>query len=81
MSKPAAVNKSVALESDFFRDGAHYLLTSHSLGGSGIDAHALADILGSPTARQMNDLLRKGVCLPLPPLVDEVNWPGVFEFR
>jgi hypothetical protein len=65
MAKPAPINKTVPLESEFFCDGAFYLLTSHSLGGSGIDPHALADILGSPGERQMNDLLRKGICLPL----------------
>jgi hypothetical protein len=65
MAKPAPINKAISLESEFFCDGAFYLLTSHSLGGSGIDPHALADILGSPTERQMNELLRKGICLPL----------------
>lgn len=65
MNKPAPINKTILLESEFFCDGAYYLLTSHSLGGSGIDPHVLADVLGNPTAKQMNDLLRKGVCLPL----------------
>ena len=65
MAKPAAINKQIPLDEDFFCDGAYYLLTSHSLGGSGIDPHALADILGSPTASQTNDLLGKGICLPL----------------
>lgn len=65
MARPVACNKKVPLDSEFFCDGAYYVLTSHSLGGSGIDAHALADILGSPGESQMNDLLRQGVCLPL----------------
>jgi len=65
MTKSAAINTQIPLDENFFCDGAYYLLTSHSLGKSGIDPHALADILGSPTASQMNDLLRKGVCLPL----------------
>jgi len=55
----------VPIASEFFCDGAYYLLTSHSLGGSGMDPHALADTLGSPTPEAMNALLRKGVCLPL----------------
>jgi hypothetical protein len=65
MTKPTTISTQIPLDEDFFCDGAYYLLTSHSLGKSGIDPHALADILGSPTASQMNDLLGKGVCLPL----------------
>lgn len=65
MAKPAAINRKIPLDEDFFCDGAYYVLTSHSLGGSGIDPHALADTLGNSTAKAMNELLRKGVCLPL----------------
>lgn len=65
MTKPQALNKRVSLDEKFFCDGAYYVLTSRSLGGSGIDAHALADMLGSPGAKKMNELLSKGVCLPL----------------
>jgi hypothetical protein len=65
MSAPEPINKTVPLDENFFCDGAYYVLTSHSLGGSGIEPGALADTLGSATAASMNALLRKGVCLPL----------------
>jgi hypothetical protein len=65
MSKPLPINLQVSLDENFFCDGTYYVLTSHSLGGSGMDPHDVADILGSPTAKQINELLSKGVCLPL----------------
>ena len=65
MSKSLPINQQFPLDESFFCDGAYYVLTSHSLGGSDMDSHAVAEILGSPTTKTMNELLSKGVCLPV----------------
>lgn len=50
---------------DFFNDGYWYVLTSRSLGGSGLDASVIAEALQSQELEPIQTLMRDGVCLPL----------------
>jgi hypothetical protein len=65
MGKPEAVNKTIPIDEDYFCDGHFAVLLSQSLGGSGIDPHKLADILGTGEPESMKDLLSRGVSLPI----------------
>jgi hypothetical protein len=65
MSPAEAINKTVPIDPDFFCDGHFAVLLSQSLGGSGMDPHKLSDTLGYSTAETMNDLLSRGICLPI----------------
>lgn len=65
VNKPQAMNKTILIDEDFFCDGNYVVLLSQSLGGSGMDPHELADVLGGNDRKTMNDLLRRGVCLPV----------------
>lgn len=65
MSTPATIHKTIPIDPAFFCDGHYAVLLSHSLGGSGMEPHALADRLSSGTAESMHDLLRRGICLPI----------------
>jgi hypothetical protein len=64
MNKPR-INKTIPIDENFFCDGHYVVLLSQSLGGSGIDPLQLADTLGAGDAGAMQDLLRRGVCLPI----------------
>ena len=55
----------VPIDKEFFCDGHYYLLTSQSLGGSGLSAKEVADVLGDGAPDRMSDLLKRGVSLPL----------------
>lgn len=65
MAKPQAVNKTIRIDEDYFCDGHYAVLLSQNLGGSGMDPHQLADILGRGERKAMEDLLRRGICLPV----------------
>ena len=50
---------------DFFNDGPCYVLSSTSLGGSGMSADDIAAMLESDSEAHKRQLLQDGVCLPL----------------
>lgn len=53
------------LREGFFNDGPWYVLTSTSLGGSGLSAEEISERLQSGDGPAIQQLLRDGVCLPL----------------
>ncbi|MEP0946551.1 MULTISPECIES: hypothetical protein [Cyanophyceae] len=55
----------IPLAEDFFCDGHYYLLTSTSLGGSGLTAEELSNVLGQADEQAINNLLMRGICIPL----------------
>lgn len=65
MSPTAEPRQSVPLDPDFFCDGHYYVLTSSSLGGSGLEPSAIADALGWSNEATITELLQQGICLPI----------------
>lgn len=57
--------KVTPIHESFFNDGHWYVLSSSSLGGSGLSADEIADKLQTEDEVVINDLLGKGACLPL----------------
>lgn len=57
--------KVTPVHESFFNDGHWYVLSSSSLGGSGLSGDEIADKLQSEDDEVVNSLLKKGVCLPL----------------
>lgn len=57
--------KVIPIDENFFCDGPYNVLLSQSLGGSGMDPHELADILGAGDEEAIASLMQRGVCLPL----------------
>ncbi|MCI0490873.1 MAG: hypothetical protein L0229_30135 [Blastocatellia bacterium] len=55
--------RCVALPERFFCDGPYYVITSASLGGGRLTPKELADILGQGDESDIEDLLKRGVCL------------------
>lgn len=55
----------VPLDDGFFNDGHWYVISSSSLGGSGLSIPDFAQKLQTEDGEVINDLLRRGVCLPL----------------
>lgn len=55
----------IPIRDSFFWDGASYLLTSQSLGGSGMDPQTLEDELESGEPETVRSLIEQGVCLPI----------------
>lgn len=55
----------IPIKEEFFNDGYWYVLSSSSLGGSGLTATEIADKLQSQNEAVIKELLDKGVCLPL----------------
>lgn len=55
----------IPLADGFFNDGAWYVLTSTSLGGSHLSPEQLVNKLQSDNAETLLDLARNGICLPL----------------
>ncbi|WYD81527.1 MAG: hypothetical protein V8K32_03895 [Candidatus Electrothrix gigas] len=53
------------IHNDFFNDGHWHVLSSTSLGGSGLSAAEMDSRLWSQNPKGMNDLLQRGICLPL----------------
>ncbi len=65
MREPQPEANAIPIDDRYFCDGSTVVLVSESLGGSGMTAHELAETLLDGTAEAMNDLLRRGVCLPI----------------
>ncbi len=65
MSKDIASRKTIPIANEFFCDGHYYVLTSASLGGSGLTPEAVSHVLGHADAQEIEGLLRQGVCIPL----------------
>lgn len=61
----SAAHRSIPFREAFFCDGPFYVITSSNLGGSGLSAETVADILGEGREADVENLLRQGVCLPL----------------
>lgn len=57
--------QSIPIATEFFCDGFQYLLTSASLGGSGIQPEELAEALIRSDQQAIEDLLKRGICMPL----------------
>ncbi|MBD2231688.1 hypothetical protein [Phormidium tenue] len=57
--------RRVPISPNFFCDGGGYLLTSSSLGGSGLDPTVLSQTILDSTPATIEPLLRQGVCIPL----------------
>lgn len=60
-----ASRRVMPLREGFFNDGHWYVLTSTSLGGSGMSAAEISEQLQEADPPVIEDLLRRGVCLPL----------------
>ncbi|AIE76237.1 hypothetical protein [Synechocystis sp. PCC 6714] len=54
-----------SLPRDFFCDGASYVLTSSSFGGSSLTPDTLSQLLRNADGEAISQLLSKGICLPL----------------
>jgi hypothetical protein len=57
--------RCIPLPSRFFCDGAYYVITSATLGGSGMTPEEIASALASGDSEAIEALVRQGVCLPL----------------
>jgi hypothetical protein len=65
MTQLSETDNRIRISQDFFCDGHCYLLTSSSLGGSGLTAQHVSDALFDANEDQVTDLLKKGVCFPV----------------
>ena len=65
MERLSEKNNRVHISQEFFCDGHCYLLTSSSLGGSGITVEELSESLFETSEEKLTELLRKGVCFPV----------------
>ncbi|MBD2163860.1 hypothetical protein H6G04_05510 [Calothrix membranacea FACHB-236] len=65
MSEILEQRRCIPISKEFFCDGHYYVLTSTSLGGSGLQPEELSNILGSAEEQEIEELLRGGVCIPL----------------
>ncbi|HSM84445.1 MAG TPA: hypothetical protein VLS96_22350, partial [Nodosilinea sp.] len=65
MASSPPPRQSIPLAPDFFCDGHYYVLTSTSLGGSGLQPKELSDTLAQADEPAITDLLRRGICIPL----------------
>lgn len=65
MSDTPSSRQVIAIAPDFFCDGPYYLLTSASLGGSGLTPEQMADQIGRSERADIEQLLWDGVCIPL----------------
>ncbi len=59
------MRQTIPISKDFFCDGHCYVLTSASLGGSGLTAQDVQETLFSDDQEKTRALLEKGVCLPV----------------
>ena len=57
--------RRVPLRARFFCDGPYYFITSASLGGGGLTPQEISDVLGEGDGRKVEELLRRGVGIPL----------------
>jgi hypothetical protein len=65
MSSPNAATRRLPISPHFFCDGACYLLTSASLGGSHLTPNQLSTTILGGVPNEIESLLRQGVCIPL----------------
>lgn len=65
MDKLSETNKRVFISEEFFCDGHCYVMTSQSLGASGLSPVELSEILFSGDENRVTQLLKKGVCFPV----------------
>ncbi len=65
MSVEKTKRRVIPVEESFFNDGYWYVLSSSSLGGSGLSPSQIAERLQTNDSQVMNQLLQKGICLPL----------------
>lgn len=65
MSKGEDSRRLLPLREGFFCDGHEYVISSTSLGGSGLTPSALVEQLQVDDPERISDLLRRGICLPL----------------
>src|SRR5690242_14064610 len=59
------LRQSIPIASEFFCDGHYYVLTSASLGGSDLTPERVSDILGRADEPEIEELLKRGICIPL----------------
>lgn len=65
MDEISEINKRISISKEFFCDGHCYVLTSASLGGSGLSTNELSEILFEADESKVVELLKKGVCFPV----------------
>ncbi|MGP1385983.1 MAG: hypothetical protein ACTS2F_20655 [Thainema sp.] len=65
MSQTVEPRQSIPIAPDFFCDGHYYVLTSSSLGGSGLEPSAIADALGYGNEAAITEFLQQGICIPV----------------
>lgn len=65
MSQGLDSRKTIPINPEFFCDGHYYVLTSASVGGSGLHPAAISEKLGSGAQPDIEDFVRRGICLPL----------------
>ncbi|BAY09860.1 hypothetical protein [Calothrix sp. NIES-2098] len=65
MSEILESRRSIPISKEFFCDGHFYVLTSVSLGGSNLQPEEISEILGRGEEQQIEELLRRGICIPL----------------
>ena len=60
------MRQTISIAKEFFCDGHCYVLTSQSLGGSGLTAAELSETLFRENSKgETTELLKKGVCMPI----------------
>lgn len=59
------IRTTIPISNRFFCDGFYYVLTSTSLGNSGIKPEEISDSLGYSKDSEIENLLKQGICLPL----------------
>ncbi len=65
MTELSQTNNRIPISAELFCDGHCYLLTSASLGGSGLTANQVSEILFKADESKVIELLEKGVCFPV----------------
>jgi hypothetical protein len=65
MSALPPLRQTIPIDPQFYCDGQYYVLTSLSLGGSGLSPEQLAGTLSRGERAEMEALLQRGVCIPL----------------
>lgn len=65
MSKIPELRRVIPISEAFFCDGHYYVLTSASLGGSDLEPAELAQALARAETPEIQDLLSRGICIPL----------------
>jgi len=58
-------SKRIPISPDFFCDGHGYVLTSASLGGSGLNPSQFSDLVLNGSSDDIAPLLAQGICMPI----------------